>query len=284
MRADALTLPPARDLPGDELARRKRHLVSEARRQPTHARRLRPLAIAVVLALAAALSLPAFGVVGSVKSWLAGGHDPDSPRPTAPDVVIASGTAGVPWKIVATPSDQGLCLFLVSHPNGDEMGGGSCGYWDIRGDLPRAVRGDPAQSCIATPTKLAPCGSLPRHWVDLGGGGSTVGFTKTFAFGPLARDVASVDLVLSNGETVHANVVVRPKRLRALNFYWATWPCRPLQPASGGLQECAENAGPELRIAIARDSAGRVLERRVPAWNGNPTGDPNGSRPPVPTR
>jgi hypothetical protein len=34
------------------------------------------------------------------------------------------------------------------------------------------------------------------------------------------------------------------------------------------------------KMALARDAAGRVLERRVPAWNGNPTGDPEGAPPP----
>ncbi len=36
-------------------------------------------------------------------------------------------------------------------------------------------------------------------------------------------------------------------------------------------------------MGIARDSAGGVLERRVPIWNGNPTGDPEGPRPPTPS-
>ncbi len=279
-------LPAERDFPAGAMLRRQRHLISEAHRpERASTSRRRLTALAAALALAGILSIPALGVVGTVKSWLAGGHGPDFPVPTAPDVVIASGKTGVAWRLIATPSNQGLCLFLVSHVNGQVAGGGGCGYVDIRGDLPPDVRGDPAQKCIATPTALAPCGSLPRHWVDVGrGGSSAAGFTESLVFGLLAQQVASIELVLTSGETVRGHVVRRPEALGApLNVYWAAWPCGSVQPAGGGLQECREGAGPEVRMAIARDSAGRVLERRAPSWNGNPSGDPTGPPPPVKT-
>ena len=92
----------------------------------------RPLA---ALALGLAVSVPALGVGQEVVSFFAGWRDPGSPVPTASDVVIASGEAGVPWKIVATTSDQGLCLgFLSLHPTEGWMGGAGCGPTDVRGD------------------------------------------------------------------------------------------------------------------------------------------------------
>jgi hypothetical protein len=75
---------------------------------------------------------------------------------------------------------------------------------------------------------------------------------------------------------VRAHVVEQPEGL-PLNFYWAAWPW-PLQPGGEDLQECAEDVGPEVKIAIARDAEGRVLERRMPAWNGNRRETPTGPR------
>jgi hypothetical protein len=219
--------------------------------------------------LFAVLSIPAFGVGEQIVSLFAGWRDPGSPVPTASDVVIASGEAGVQWKIVATGSDRGLCLGLFHHAYGDSFGSASCGYADIRGGLPPELRGDPASKCIATPTTLVPCGSLPLHWIGPVGAGedSSVGLNRHFVFGPLAEEVASVDLVLSNGQKLRAHVVEQPEGL-PLDFYWAAWPV-------GG-------ADPGVKIAIARDAGGGVLERRVPAWNGSPTGDPDGPAPPQP--
>jgi hypothetical protein len=242
---------------------------------PPRRHRMQLIALAAAFALAVVLSTAALGVVRDVASFFAGWRDPEAPVPTAPDVVIATGHAGVPWKIVATRSDQGLCLALV-YPVGDEEGGsGGCFYSDIRGDLPPDVRGDPSTKCVATPTRLVPCGSLALHWIGpFGAGGGSSLLDRTFAFGPLAAEVASVELILTNGETVRAYVVERPEGLGApLNFYWATWPC--------GSSQCGDAAGPEVKIAVARDRAGRVLERRVPVWNGNPTGDPEGPPPPT---
>jgi hypothetical protein len=253
--------------------------------------RSRVVALVAAVGVAAVLSIPAFGVGEEIVSLFAGGRDPGAPVPTASDVLIASGEAGVPWKIVATRSDQGLCLGLFHRAGDDLLGSAGCGYTGIRGDLPPDVRGDPATRCIGPPTALAPggtlvpCGSLPQRWIGLGGAGISVGLEHRFAFGPLAEEVTRVDLILTDGRTVRAHVVEQPEGL-PLNFYWAAWPC-PLQPvldgpyAGEGLQECTE-AGPVVKVAIARDAAGRVLERRVPAWNGNPTGDPDGPPPPAP--
>lgn len=302
-RLDALIaeLAPVRDdeLVGEVRSSRAAALLLTIIESPVDARdrdrsgrgRVRVIAAAAALTLAAVLSIPAFGVGQEIVSLFAGWRDPDAPVPTASDVLIASGEAGVPWKIVATRSDQGLCLGLFSRAGGDSFGSAGCAYLDIRGDFPPEIRGDPGSRCIGPPTTLAPggtlvpCGSLPRHWIDLGGGGNSVGFDHKFAFGPLATEVASVDLVLTDGGTVRAHVVEQPEGL-PLNFYWAAWPC-PVRPvltgpyAGEGLQECAEDR-PDVKMAVARDAAGRVLERRVPGWNGNPTGDPDGPPPPAP--
>jgi hypothetical protein len=248
--------------------------------------RVRLLALAAVVGAAACLSIPALGVGPRIVSLFAGWRDPGAPVPTASDVVVASGESGVPWRIVATRSDQGLCLGLFHRAGGDSLGSARCAYTGIRGDLPPDIRGDPASKCLATPTASVPCGSLPRHWIELGGSGASVGLEHMFAFGPLAADVDSVELVLDDGQAVRAHVVEQPEGL-PLDFYWASWSC-PLRrvsdrPYAGeGLRMCAEDRGPEVKTAIARDAGGRVLERRVPAWNLNPTGDPDGPPPPTP--
>jgi hypothetical protein len=245
MRAEGLTLPPERDLPAGELPRRKRHLISEARRDGRSGWALRPAALAAALALAAVLSIPALGVVGSVTSWVSGWRDPESPVPVASDFVVASGAAGAPWRIVATQTDQGLCLFLLTS---ETSGFGGCG--------PRGI---------------------PPHSIGaLGYGAGSSQLDQSFAFGPLAAEVASVELVLTEGPPVQAHVVDGSKRFGGVGkFYWASWPCGSLR--------CADAAGPMIELAIARDAAGRVLERRVPSWNGNPTGDPDGQAPPKPS-
>lgn len=255
------------------------------RRSPDRRRSVKMLALAAALLAAALLSLPAFGVGAKLASLFAGWRDPRAPVPTAPDVVVASGKAGVRWRIVATSSDQGLCLGLFNRAGGDSLGSASCGYTDIRGRLPGDLRGDPASSCVATPSALAPCGSLPLHWIDIGGGGNTVGLERHFAFGALSTEVAQVELVLTDGRTMDARVVEEPGGL-PLDFYWASWSC-PVQPVTEGpygglgLHECREDGGAAVSMAVAFDGEGRALERRVPAWNGNPTGDPDGPRPPV---
>ena len=217
-------------------------------------RRVRLIAVASVFALAVVLSTAALGVVRGVDSFFAGWHDPEAPVPTAPDVVIASGEAGAQWRIVATTSDRGLCLALVIPSEDSGLGG--CGPTDVRGD-PWA-------------------GDSARHWIGaFGVGGGAAVLNRNFAYGPLAEEVAGVELVLTDGETVRAHVVKRPEGLDApLNFYWRTLSC------GSSNRRCGDAAGPEVSMVVARDAAGRVLERRVPTWNGNPAGDPDGPPPP----
>jgi hypothetical protein len=257
MNDDLLTLlPPQRDLPSGELPRRQRHLVSEARAElddehssertalsGSAARRV--LKISLVAALAAlTLAFPARGVVREVASFFAGWHDPEAPVPAAPDVVIASGVARVPWKFVATTSDQGLCLGLLHEDPIDGWAGhAGCGPTDVRGD-PWAV-GDPV------------------HWVQAdNGSGGAAALDRIFVEGVAAEEVMSVDLVLTNGRTLQANLVERPEGIDApLNFYWAA--LGPLEGVvlgpNGGVVEPQE---PLVKTIIARDAAGTVLEQR----------------------
>jgi hypothetical protein len=154
-------------------------------RVPDRASRRRPRVLAFLAAAVAAavLSIPAFGVGEEIVSFFAGWKDPDAPVPTASDILIASGEAGARWKLVATTSDQGLCLGLFHRVGGDRFGSAGCGYIDVRGDLPRDVRGNPASTCLGPPTASepggtpVPCGSLPKHWIgQVGSGdGSAVG-------------------------------------------------------------------------------------------------------------
>jgi hypothetical protein len=232
MRREAVAVPAEREFPAGELVRRRHHLVSEARRVGRTSRPARPLAIAAVIAFACVLSIPALGVIRSVESWISTWRDPHPPVPVGPDFVVASGVAGSPWKIVATRTDQGLCLFLLT---GAATGFGGCGARDI-----------------------------PPHAIGaLGFGTKEPGLDRIFEFGPLAPEVSSVELRLRDGRTLHARVVESSKEPGAPEkFYWASW------------------NGSQIAVAIARDADGHAIERRVPSWNGNPTGDPDGLPPP----
>ena len=298
MLDDLLSPPPGHDWPTHELERRKRHVIAEARAalaiEPSRARRAHGterrrlrLVVAGGGILVVLLAGAALGVVPGLSSWFAGWHGPDAPNPSGPDVVIAQGTAGSRWSILAAPSSQGLCLGIAEGPLKSKTGGGGCGYSDIRGRLPRDVRGDPSQKCIGPPASElpVPCSSLPLHWVDAaGGGGLDRSLNRIIVDGPAAARVATVDLILWNGKTVHAHLVEHPMGLAVpLNFYWAVLgPREGVEYDSSG--HVAESCGSAVTMVIARDSAGRTLERRIPAWNANPQGDPNGPRPPRPTR
>jgi hypothetical protein len=212
------------------------------------------VAFAAALALGLAVSIPALGIDRDVRS-LFGWSDLDAPVRTAPDFVVASGAVDAEWKIIATKSDQGLCLgFMSLHQVEGWIGGPICGPTDVRGD---------------------PWADDPRHWIEaFGVGGGAAGLNRTFARGRVAEDVTSLDLLLTDGRTVRAKIVEGPEGLGApIDYYWAAWPC--------GSANCLDATGPLVRMAIARDEAGRVLERRRPVWNGNPTGDPNGPAPPL---
>lgn len=251
-----------------------------------------------LIALFAALALvgiavPAFGVV---SGWFSGGAEIEGvrgsapPRLTSAPVVVASGEPQEAWTIRIARSTQGLCLNVDV---GDEQFDarnyalGDCGYSDIRGELPRDVRGDPLAPCIgeASSGKLVPCGSRLKYWVDAGRSSGFVEETRRTIFvGTAAAKVASVELVLTNGAILSAELVERPLgRDVPLNVYWAELgPKEGLelwQNAEGELMPCAENLVEEV---VARDSEANVLGSRVPAWNGNPTGDPDGPRPPQP--
>jgi hypothetical protein len=259
-----------------------------SRRGRLRSRRSRAIVLFAALAIVG-IAVPAFGVAG--KGWfrlggeVAGVRGSADPKLTAPPVVVASGEPGQPWSIVAARSNQGLCLNVDvgdEQFSSDKHRLGQCSYSDIRGELPPDVRGDPSATCIGL-TRLVRCGSLPKYWLQLQGAGIFVEEARrSILVGAAAVDVSSVEIALENGETLDAEVVERPLGPDVpLNVYWAELGAehglRFIRGANGRLMPCVDNV---VEMAVARDSEGRVLGRRVPAWNGNPTGDPDGQQPP----
>jgi hypothetical protein len=219
---------------GNELGTRRRTSALRGRRLVLSA------AAAVLL-----LAVPASALAPKVASWLNGSMDPDAPVATAPDVVIATGTSGVDWKLVATDSDRGLCLVLTYTYDGDQFVDGGCGGWgeDIYG-VPNA-----------SPLGHGTAGQT-LHWVEgTPGGSSSAGLTRAIVKGVAAKDVASVELMLQDGRVVEANLIEQPDGIaEPVNFWWAE-----LQRHVEGQQRTE----PPVHALVARDATGRVLERRV---------------------
>jgi hypothetical protein len=211
-----------------------------AGRKGVRTRRVPRLMLAASLALIL-VSVPAFGLVSRFASWINSWKDPDSPVATGPDVVIASGVSGVHWRVVATETDEGLCLFTVYQYEGDRIGTGGCG-WGTN------IYGYPS----AAPHGYGADGD-ELHWVEgSNGSGYSAGLSQRIVKGVAAEQVASVDLVLADGSTVHTNLVPRPEEIEApLNFWWMVLPTR------------ATDVDIPIHAFIARDSAGAVLERRI---------------------
>jgi hypothetical protein len=236
------------------------------------------------------IAVPAFGVA---KGWFGGAEIEGirasaPPQLTSPPIVVASGEPEESWVIAIARSNQGLCLNVDV---GDEQFNnqnyrlGDCGYSDLRGHLPPDVRGDPSAPCIGT-TALVPCGSRPDYWVSIRGSFFVPTAERAIVVGAAAAEVTSVELILANGETMQAGVVDRPLGSDVpLNVYWAQLgreqglKVAPTSRSAEG-EPMACNAGELVEEVVARDSQGKVLGRRVPAWNANPTGDPNGPHSP----
>jgi hypothetical protein len=270
---------------------RLRRLAESSRRigRSAHSRRGRAVALFAALVIVG-VAVPAFGVVGD--GWIGGGEiegvrGSADPKLTGPPVVVASGEPEQPWKIVIARSDQGLCLNVEvgdGRFSSEKHRLGDCGYSDIRGDLPPDVRGDPSAACIGA-AALVPCGSRPEYWVQVRSSSFVPEIARIIVVGAAAAEVASVELILTNGKTLHTDVVERPLGPDIpLNVYWAELGpehgLRVLRNANGQLMPCADEV---VEMFVARDSAGRVLGRRVPAWNANPSGDPDGPRRPPDT-
>jgi hypothetical protein len=276
---------PTADESEDEPLRAARRVLRAAiaTERARRARRRRGRAIALFAALAIiGVAVPALGVVGD--GWIPHGEiegvrGSADPKLTGPPVVVASGEPEHPWKIVIARSNQGLCLNVDV---GDQQFSsekhrlGNCGYSDVRGDLPSDVRGDPSAPCIGL-SVLMPCGSRPKTWLQMRAGVFVAEAARVILVGAAAAEVASVEIILANGETLHAEVAERPLgRDVPLNVFWAE-----LGPEHGlrllGQLPCE---GDDWAMAIARNADGHVLGRRARAWNGNPSGDPAGPRPP----
>jgi hypothetical protein len=281
-----------------DAARRSLRAAIAAAQSGTRARRRRMIALLAVLAIAV-ISVPAFGVA---NGWFGGGTEiagisgSAAPQLTSPPIVVASGREEA-WTIVIARSNHGLCLNVDVNDeqfNRERYRLGDCGYSDIRGDLPPDVRGNPSAPCIGPAarsagdtrggTALVRCGSLPKYWVQMSGSGTSVPEIRgSILVDAAAAEVASVELILTNGKTVQAELVERPLGPDVpLNVYWAELGrehgIELRRDAEGMLMPCVENVVEEV---VARDSKGNVLGGRVPAWNANPTGDPDGPRPPL---
>jgi hypothetical protein len=245
-----------------------------------HLPRGRFVALFAILA-AIGIAVPALGTDWIGESDTAGIRGSADPVLTAPPVVVASGEPG-PWMIVVARSDKGLCLNVDV---GEEAGfsaekhrHGDCGYSHIRGALPSDVRGDPSATCIGL-TNFEPCGSQPLYSVDAGASGVHIPNTdRSILAGAAAAEVTTVEIQLANGTTLEAEVVSRPLGPDVpLNVYWVE-----LGPEHGfevrlvqnHLVPCVDNV---VEMVIARGADRAVLGRRVPAWNANPTGDPDGA-------
>lgn len=261
-------------------------MAAEQRGRGVHKRRPRLIAVCAVLAIAA-VAVPAFGLA---NGWFASGAEIEgvrgqaAPELTSPPLVVASGEPEEPWTIVIAKSNQGLCLNVdlgEERFDRENYRLGDCGYSDIRGDLPPDVRGDASAPCIGS-TALVPCGSRPKYVVSIRGSVFVPEVRTRIVVGAAAARVASVELILANGRRVPAQVVAQPLgRDVPLNVYWAQLG-REQGPelwrnVGGQVMPCVGNL---IEKVVARDVEGNVLGARVPAWNGNPTGDPHGPRPP----
>lgn len=224
--------------------RRRRHFTP---RQP------RRLVIGTVAAVIL-LGVPAYALAPYVASWINSWKEPDAPVATAPDVVVATGVTGVPWKIVATETDQGLCLFKVYTYDGDRVGTGGCGWGTD-------IVGYPS----ASPHGYGADGDQ-LHWVEgSNGSGFSAGLTRRIVHGVAATDVATLELELADGRTMDANIVGQPDGINTpVNFWWAVLPKWvsgvDITPNSG--DPGAEDIIP-IHAMIARDASGQVLERRI---------------------
>jgi hypothetical protein len=281
----------------DALDAARRTLRAAIAAEPRSRRRTsRRRGLIALFATLVGISVPAFGVA---SGWFGGGATIEGVRGSAPPqltsapAAVASGEPEEGWTIWIARSNQGLCLNVDVGGEQFDPGNyrlGDCGYSDIRGDLPPDVRGNSSAPCIGPPSsrELVPCGSRPRYWVTMGCGVFVPDAGRSICVGEAAAEVASVDLLLASGETLRAKVVERPLGPDvSLNVYWAELgpedglEVTPRSRNADG-EPMACNDGELVIEVVARDAEGDVLGGRVPAWNGNPTGDPDGPRPPKP--
>jgi hypothetical protein len=215
---DRLVPPPAVE------PNRWEELLREARVARTR-RCSRVLVLVGALVVAVVVAIPALAV--REGWWFLG---PGAPSPTSDVVVVTSGRwAGIDWKMTAYVSaDKGVCVALTPELGPGGVGGGmSCGS---------ELRGEP----------FAPGRPRARHWVGYVYSSPELGF-PAHVFGPIAEGVDSVDVVLSDGETLRTPALEAPERLGVpLGFYALPLP-----------------AGVLLRSVVARDQAGTVLEQRT---------------------
>jgi hypothetical protein len=174
-------------------------LLRGARRGSQRRRRLLVLVGALVAAVAVAI--PAFAV--REGWWFLG---PGTPRPAGDVVVVTSGRwSGIGWKMTAYVSAaKGLCVALTPDVGHGDMGGMSCGS---------GLRGEPFP-------KAEP---WARHWVGYVYAWPGLYGVPGYVFGPVAAGVDSVDVILTDGETLRASVIKARSNCECRS---ASTPCR----------------------------------------------------------
>ena len=193
---------------------------------------------AAVLVTGVAIAVPALAV--NQNWWFL---TPGAPKPQSAVEVVTSGrTAGINWTLTAYLSrDKGVCVAQTLEAGKGDMGEMACGY---------ELRGEPA---------LGSGERRGRHWVGYGQSSLGLYDFPDFVDGPVAKGVARVDLVLTNGQTLQTTPLEGPNDL-PVNFYVVPLP-----------------RGARLEAVIARDRMGDVLERRTcplcmhPPWRSSKT-------------
>jgi hypothetical protein len=188
-------------------------------------RRRRVLALVGAVVAAIVVAIPALAVR---EGWWF--LFPGSPRPTSDVDVVTSGRwSGIDWKMTAYVSaEKGVCVAVTLDVGKPSMGGMSCGS---------GLRGEPFPH--AEP--------WARHWVGYVYSSPGLYGAPDYVYGPVAEGVHSVDVVLSDGETLRASVIEAPEQLRVpLGFYAV--------PLPGHVP---------LASVRARDRFGTVLEERA---------------------
>jgi hypothetical protein len=177
----------------------------------------------LLLAAAAAIAtmvivIPA--LAASQDWWFLGSSAPKAESNV--NVVTSGRSAGIAWSMTAYASrDKGVCVALTPHVGKGDMGAMSCGA---------EVRGEPGG----------------HYWLGYSFFALGMYDFPPFVFGPVARGVDQVDVVLTDGQVIHSGTLDSPDKLQvSLKFYAVPLP-----------------RGALLKSVVARNRSGNVLERR----------------------
>ncbi len=191
----------------DEVLRRVGSHETRRRRGPTRFAGRRRLLAVVAVALAALL-IPIIAIGASEGWWFA--RTPSAPKPEGAIVIVKTDSwNGVPWALTAYRSAGNVCFGLTPNWQAQDAGSGAgleCGV-PLRG--------------LAQESRTYPV----LHWAGYLEGGRGGNFPGWIA-GPTAPEVAEVDVVSKEGETIRAPTFAAPAQLGLkINFYVAQLPC-----------------------------------------------------------